>query len=99
MLLTFVPLTNAHLEDLLSHRNFTLEVNFYVCEIQAAIVARLDAIESLFMQQAFDLIFVLLELSGFGKLLAHLLDELVVNQQLLVVFLQLFKLSLGALLI
>jgi hypothetical protein len=97
LLLTFVPLTNAHLEDLLSHRNFTLEVNFYVCEIQAAIVARLDAIESLFMQQAFDLIFV--ELCGFGKLLAHLLDELVVNQQLLVVFLQLFKLSLGALLI
>ena len=87
------------MQDLFGHGNFALKVDFYVSEVEAPVVAELEPVECLFVQQTLYFVFVLLELGCFGKLLADLVHEVVVQHKFFVVSLEFFELGLGALLV
>lgn len=70
---------DAHLENLFGQRNLTLQVDPDIRQIKTSIVAHLDPLERLSVQQSLDLISILHELSRLRKLLPNLCNKVVVD--------------------
>lgn len=61
---------------MLSDRDLPLKVNLDIGKVQASIVAKLNPIIGLLVQEPLDFISILLEFRGLNKLSLDLVDEL-----------------------